>query len=253
MSHLIYDDSEEKFIVYDKHIINQNKASFVIYVHGYRSDMYGQRASFLKNYCQERNYNYIRFSNFGSRGSYGKFEDQTITSWLMGLELVFDRLITSNQIVLVGSSKGGWLSLLLAMKRPERIKSVVAIAPAIDFTEELIWSYLTDDQKKSMIEDGLIYISSRDNETDCYPITHKLVVDGRRHLLFNKNKVNIECPIHIIHGMHDDVVPYDSTIRLAKILTTDQLVMKLIKDANHKLSRQQDMRIICNSIDELCL
>ncbi|XVN43070.1 MAG: alpha/beta hydrolase [Candidatus Rickettsia vulgarisii] len=240
---------KNQYITYNQYKSTKKNMPLVVFLHGLMSDMSGKKSQFLYKYCQKQDYNYITFDNFGHGKSSGQFIDQTIGSWLSGFELVFNELIT-RECILVGSSMGGWLALLAAIKFPSKVKSIIGIAPAPDFTEELIWNKLPDAQKKQM--EQLTYLSIKgDKCQDTYLISHQLVMEAREHLLLNKDKINLQIPIHLIHGMLDSDVPYSFSSRLMEKLSSDSVVMKLIKDGDHRLSRDEDLSIIVNSIEEL--
>jgi hypothetical protein len=241
--------NKERFIAYNKHIVDKKKVPYVIFLHGLMSDMNGKKALAIEKYCIKRELNFIRFDNFGHGSSYGKFEEETISSWLAGLELILSTIVDA-PIILVGSSMGGWIALLSAIKN-KSVLGVVGIASAPDFTEELLWDRLSDEKKEIMKKNGFCNIvGSNPSCNDVYPISYNLILDGRKHLLLGR-QINIPCPVHLIHGMQDQDVPSNIAIRIADQLLTKQVTVKLIKDADHMLSRPQDLEVIINSIEEL--
>ena len=256
----LYIDSRERFIVYNKQTSSKNKAPCVIFLHGFMSNMNGSKAIAMEQYCQNKGYNFIRFDNFGCGEASGDFTDQTITDWLYGLNLVIQEL-ADGPILLVGSSMGSWLALLAVKLRyyaganssdAKKIIGIITIAAAVDFTESLIWNELTDSEKAILTEQGVYEIcGSNENCSQPYPISYKLIEDGRKHLLLNGLQIDISCPVHLIHGMKDIDVPYAISLEVAGKLKSDQVVVKLIKDADHKLSREEDLRILYNSIEEI--
>ncbi|MCC8417677.1 MAG: alpha/beta hydrolase [Rickettsia endosymbiont of Bryobia graminum] len=240
---------KNQYITYNQYKSTKKNTPLVVFLHGLMSNMNGKKSHFIHEYCKKQDYNYITFDNFGHGKSSGHFIDQTIGSWLTGLELVLNELV-NNQCILVGSSMGGWLALLAAMKFPDKIKAIVGIASAPDFTEELIWNKLPDTQKKQM--EQFTYLPIKGNKCqDVYLISHQLIIEARKHLLLNNGKINLTIPIHLIHGMLDCDVPYSIANRLLEKLSSDSVVMKLIKDGDHRLSRDEDLIVIANSIEEL--
>ncbi len=252
----LYKNTDD-FIYYNTPINEKNKASnqnpCIIFHHGLMSGMQSSKAMAIEKYCQGKNYDYIRFDNFGHHSSSGKFEEQTISSWLEGLELIVEKLTNKNQkILLIGSSMGGWIAMLYAIKYPERMAGFISMSAAPDFTEELIWDKLSANQQQQMKENGILNVQGQDPECNyVYPISYKLIEDGRKNSLLNKDAINIKCPSHIIHGMQDTDVPYSLATRIADKISHNNVVVKLIKDANHKLAREKDLHIIFNSIEEL--
>jgi pimeloyl-ACP methyl ester carboxylesterase len=149
---------------------------------------------------------------------------------------------------------GGWTALLGAIKHPGKVIGVIGLAAAPDFTEELLWNKMTESEKDIMQKEGIYNFKGQGPECNhIYPISHNLILDGRKHLLLQGKQINIDCPVHLIHGMEDIDVPSTIATRIAEKLKTSKVVIKLIKDGNHKLSRPQDLKVITNSIDELLL
>lgn len=247
----LYTDNKEKFLVYNKYKTAKKKAPFIIFHHGLMSDMCGSKAMWLEDHCRRNNYNFIRFDNFGHGQSSGNFSDQTISIWQEGLDLVIDKL-AKQPVLLVGSSMGAWITLLASIKRPNDIIGMVGISSAPDFSEELIWNKLTDSQKQKIKTDGIYDIGGSDpNCKHIYPISFNLIKDGRKFLLLNNEKIDIKCPVHLLHGQQDFDVPYSISERIFIKIAHNNASLKLIKDGNHSLSREKDLNMICNSIDEI--
>ena len=249
----LYDNTGNNFIAYNKHISDKKEVPTIIFLHGLMSNMNGEKALALEKYAIDKGYEFIRFDNFGHGSSSGKFTDQTISSWLEGLVLVIEKL-ASDKIIIIGSSMGAWIGLLGAIKFPEKIAGLVCIAAAADFTEELIWQALTEAEKAEFIQNGSYTIKGKNQGCHTpYPISLKLITDGRKNLLLaDNNDIPINCPVHFIHGMQDFDVPYDISLRIAEKLTSHDVIIKLIKDADHKLSRPEDLQIIFESL-EYCI
>lgn len=250
----LYTSTRDRFLVYHKQVSSKNKAPYVIFLHGLMSDMNGQKALATEKYCASMGYNFIKFDNFGHGVSSGKFTDHTVSDWVVGINLVIQEL-TDKQILIIGSSMGAWLALIAAKLHPERIIGVITLAAAVDFTEELMWNKFTEEEKETIKKQGIYEV--RGNSALCkevYPVSYKLIEDGRKHLMINdksESKIDISSPVHLIHGMLDVDVPYHISLRVADKLKSQKVVVKLIKDANHKLSREEDFHILYNSIEEL--
>jgi len=245
----IHNTAKDKFIAYNQYKSNRKKVPYVIFLHGLMSDMSGIKALHIENHCKNKDYNFIRFDNFGSGNSSGNFTDETIGSWLEGLELVLDQLITG-EVVLIGSSMGAWVAMLAALKYPAIIKALIGIAPAIDFTEEAIWQKLPKTAQKKMMKEGQLDVSGSDC-SDSYPISYQLIEEAREHLLLNQDVIDLKIAVHLIHGMQDKDVPYTISTRLLSKIKGENIVLKLIKDGGHRLSSPWDLDIITNSIDEV--
>ena len=160
---------------------------------------------------------------------------------------MFDAVTTGPQIV-VGSSMGGWMALLLARARPERVKAIVGIAAAPDFTMRLLNEELTDEQRATLLRDKVLYRPSEYG--DPMPITLKLVEDGNRHLLLDK-PVPFNGPVRLLHGQRDPDVPWQIALRVAAAMESDDVRVILVKDGDHRLSRPQDIRLIIETVEGL--
>ena len=221
----------------------------VIFMGGFNSDMTGTKASALEAACREAGRAYVRFDYSGHGESSGEFADGTIGSWSEDAIAVLDAASEGPQ-VLVGSSMGGWIMLLAALARPQRVAGLVGIASAPDFTEELMWGRFDDDVRRRL-EDTGVYHRPSEYGDDPYPITMKLIEDGRRHLLLER-PIAIHCPVRLLHGMKDEDVPWTTAPRIAEKLLADDVRVLVIKDGDHRLSRDQDILRIRVTVEELC-
>ena len=213
---------------------------------GFRSDMNGIKATALAGHCRTRDHAFLRFDYFGHGASSGDFRAGTIGRWLEDALAVIDGL-TEGPLILVGSSMGGWIALLAALARPGRVKALIGIAPAPDFTEDLIWGPLSEVQRRELLERGELAASSA-YEADVIPITLRLVEEGRRHLLL-RGPIRLSCPVRLLHGMQDPDVPYQTSLRLMEKLTETEAVIELIEDGDHRLSRPQDLTRLFAAVD----
>ncbi len=229
------------------------KSPGLFWLGGFKSDMSGTKAQALADYCERNNRAYVRFDYSGHGESDGKFEYGTITSWLEDARAVFEQETNGPQI-LVGSSMGGWMALLLARvlaskQNSARLAGMVLIAPAPDFTEDLMWAQFSPEIKREIEEKGSWQRPSAYGE-DPYPITRALIEDGRKHLLLNK-PIELGCPVRILQGAQDPDVPYAHALKLISCLAQDDVVMTLVKDGDHLLSRPEDIDRLFRVIDEL--
>jgi pimeloyl-ACP methyl ester carboxylesterase len=210
--------------------------------------MNGIKATALAGHCRSRNHSFLRFDYFGHGASSGDFRAGTIGRWLEDALAVIDRL-TEGPLLLVGSSMGGWIALLAALARPGRVKALIGIAPAPDFTEDLIWDRLDAAQRRELVECGELAAPSA-YEADFIPITLRLVEEGRRHLLL-RDPIRLSCPVRLLHGMEDPDVPYQTSLRLMERLTGTEAVVELIEDGDHRLSRPQDLTRLFAAVDAM--
>jgi pimeloyl-ACP methyl ester carboxylesterase len=220
----------------------------VVFLGGFRSDMTGAKASTLDEFCRARSLAFLRFDYSGHGASGGDFLDGTISRWFADALAAFDHLTEGPQI-LVGSSMGGWIMLLLALARPERMWGLIGLAPAPDFTEELIWRTLSEGERAKLLRDGKLEQPS-DYSPDPTVITRALIEDGRKNLLLGSS-ISIEAPVRLLHGLNDRDVPHEISLRLQEQLAAADVVVSLIKDGDHRLSRPQDLVRLCMTVEEL--
>nr|WP_207480538.1 alpha/beta hydrolase [Arenibaculum pallidiluteum] len=219
----------------------------LVFLGGYRSDMTGTKALALEAHCRARGRAFLRFDYQGHGASGGRFEDGTIGSWTEDALAALDAETEGPQI-LVGSSMGGWIMLLAALARPERVAGLVGIAAAPDFTEDLIWDLLPPDQRARMLAEGRIEEPSQYGEPLVY--TRALVEDGRRRLLL-RAQIPFAGPVRLLHGQRDPDVPWQTALRLAERLDGEDVTTVLVKDGDHRLSRPQDLDLLCHTVDEV--
>ena len=221
------------FIAYNRFDKKTKNLPEVLFLGGFKSDMLGTKATFLESICEIRNQTYTRFDYFGHGSSSGNFTEGTIGLWLSDTLAMIDE-VTKGQLVLVGSSMGGWLMTLAALARPTRIKALLGIAAAPDFTEELIWATLTESQRKDFVRQGIIQTPSQ-YENQGFPITLQLIEEGRSHLVLPK-PIDIHCPAHFIHGAADQDVPWMLSRRLARRIKSPNVTLTLVKNGDHRLN-----------------
>ena len=220
----------------------------IVFLGGFRSDMGGTKALFLKDYCRRRGRAFVRFDYFGHGASSGDVAQGTIGRWRDDAICVIDSLTTGPQI-LVGSSMGGWIMLLAALARPGRIAGLVGIAGAPDFTEELLWPRLTPAQREEIIERGRVILPSGYDPAG-YLYTRALVEDGRRHLLL-REPIALDMPVRLLHGLADESVPWQLSLRLAERLASSDVAVTLVKDGDHRLSTPADLARLADTLDAL--
>ncbi len=225
----------------------QSGAPGIIFLPGYFSDMTGAKATFLAEKCAAVERRLTRFDYSGHGASSGKFVDGCIGDWLADAVEVLDALTSGPQII-VGSSMGGWIMLLLALARPERVAGLVGIAAAPDFTEDLVWNQFSAAQQNELMKNGKIYEPSEYGEPLVF--TKRLIEEGRRHLLL-RGPINIRAPVRLLQGQRDDDVPWKTAHNIAEKLTSKDVRINLIKDGDHRLSRGQDMDLLWREIESL--
>jgi pimeloyl-ACP methyl ester carboxylesterase len=220
----------------------------IVFLAGLRSDMTGTKADYLDAYCRERGRAYVRFDYFGHGASSGDFLDGTVGRWAADAIAVLDQLTEGPQI-LVGSSLGGWIMLLAALARRDRIHALVGIAAAPDATEDLLLPRLDAAQRHELFTSGSVTLPS---EYDPAGYTYRLglIEDGRRHLVM-RAPIALDCPVRLVHGLRDASVPWQTSLRLAERLTGDDATLTLVKDGDHRLSRPPDLVRLAAILDAL--
>ncbi|MDQ8732238.1 alpha/beta hydrolase [Bradyrhizobium sp. LHD-71] len=224
----------------------------LFWLSGFNSDMRGTKAQALDAWAAERGRACVRFDYSGHGESGGAFVDGTIGCWLEESLAVFDHFCKGPQIV-VGSSMGGWLALLLAREVAKRqvgpsLAGLVLIAPAPDFTEELMWKGFPAKVREEIQTKGQWLRPSAYGEP--MPITRALIEDGRKHLLLGSS-IHVGCPVRILQGAQDPDVPWRHAFALTSQLPSDDVVLTLIQDGDHRLSRPQDIARLIAAIEEL--
>jgi pimeloyl-ACP methyl ester carboxylesterase len=219
----------------------------VVFLPGFRSDMTGDKATALAAFCVARGQAMLRFDYSGHGASGGQFESGTIGIWAQDALTAIDRL-TEGKLVLVGSSMGGWLALLTALQRPERIAAIVGVAAAPDFTEKLMWDAMTFEERAELMRDGVLRIPSQYGEPT--PVTRALIQDGRAHLLLD-GPIMLDCKVRLLHGQADPDVPWEMALRTAERLVSSDVEIILIKDGDHRLSRPNDLALLKRTVATL--
>ncbi|MFP4125771.1 MAG: alpha/beta hydrolase [Alphaproteobacteria bacterium] len=230
------------------HVTHPGGAPHVVFLPGFRSDMTGVKALAVENHARARGLGVTRLDYSGHGRSSGRFEEGTIGAWSADALAVVDRA-TSGPLLLVGSSMGGWIMLLVARARPDRVAGCVGIAAAPDFTEDLIWAVATTEQRAALLDRGVHYEPSAYDEAPT-PITRALIEDGRDHLVL-RTPLALTCPIHLLHGQRDPDVPWQTALKLAAHVASEDVTVELIKDGEHRLSRARDIRRLLAAVDRL--
>ena len=221
----------------------------VLFCGGFVSDMSGTKANHFEAVCRRRGQAYIRFDYFGHGQSSGRFEDGTIGRWAEDAVAVLDAATEGPQI-LVGSSMGGWIAVLTALARPERVAGLIGIAAAPDFTEELIWQQMDEAARNALTRDGIWSRPTQYDDEAPHRITLGLIEEGRRHLVL-QGSIAIDCPVRLFHALDDPDVPWTQSLRLTERLTAGDVRLTLIKQAGHRLSRDEDLALVTDAIAEL--
>ncbi|TFJ95113.1 molecular chaperone DnaJ [Platysternon megacephalum] len=233
-----------------------NAGPGLIWLGGFMSDMGGTKARAVDQWAVDHGRACVRFDYSGHGESPGPFTDGTIGRWLAEAEAIFAQCCQGPQVV-IGSSMGGWIALLLARTLAARaggrdgawLAGLVLVAPAPDFTEELMWKNLPQDVKDTLVRDGLWHRPSHYAEGP-YPITLNLITEARNHLVLGSS-IQVGCPVRILQGVQDPDVPWQHAFALTSRLPADDVVLTLVQDGDHRLSRPQDIARMLAAIAEV--
>lgn len=219
--------------------INNKSLITIIFLHGLMSDIKSKKAKFLKKFVNKNKINLLLFEYSGHGKSSGQFTDFSIKNWIKDSRSIVKNLIKKGKIILIGSSMGAWIGIVLIKYFHQRIKGFIGIAPAPDFTEELIWKKLNIFEKNNIRKNKIYKLKSSHN--NFYPITKKFIFDGKKILILNK-KIKCNFKVELLHGIRDSSVPWAYSINLTKTLIAKKLKLTIIDDGDHSLSRVQDLK-----------
>jgi pimeloyl-ACP methyl ester carboxylesterase len=220
----------------------------LVWLGGFKSDMTGTKASALAAWAKDARRALLRFDYFAHGASSGDFAEATVGRWLADALAAFDQLTAGPQ-VLVGSSMGGWIALLTALARPDRVKALVLVAPAPDFTEELMWKNFSDDVRDVLLQEG-VYRRPSEYDDKPYEITIRLIEEGRDHLLLGK-PIPLDLPVRILQGMADPDVPWTHAMRLVEALAGGDVSITMTKTGDHRLSTPGDIARLTRTIEDV--
>jgi len=225
----------------------------LLWLGGYKSDMQGTKAQALADWATRRGRACVRFDYSGHGESGGAFTDGTIGRWLAETRAVFEACCRGPQVV-IGSSMGGWLALLLARAlrgakdAPANLAGLVLVAPAVDFTQELMWKRFTPEIKRELADKG-VWARPSQYSPEPYLVTRQLIEEGRNHLLLG-GMIETGCPVRILQGVQDPDVPWQHAKALVARFACDDVVLTLIKDGDHRLSRPEDIERLIRAVQE---
>jgi pimeloyl-ACP methyl ester carboxylesterase len=249
-------DSPEFLTVHGRRIAVRRQAGAepaIIWLGGFKSDMESGKAGALVHWGASAGRAVVRFDYSGHGASEGNFKDLTITDWLDDAMQVIARF-AGRRPILVGSSMGAWIAILAArllksQAAEQRPSALVLIAPAVDFTERLMWDVFSPEIRAEIEESGVWYRPSA-YAAEPTPVTRALIEDGRRHLLLGRS-FEIGCPAHILQGMQDPDVPWRHALSLVEHLPHDVVTLMLINDGDHRLSREEDIARLIRTVSEI--
>ncbi|MGV6802243.1 MAG: alpha/beta hydrolase [bacterium] len=226
----------------------KGSAPGLFWLGGYASDMMGTKASYLSTWAEDNGIEFTRFDYTGHGQSDGDFEQGTISLWRDDAAAILQHA-TDNKQILIGSSMGAWIACLLAKQFPDSISALILIAPAPDFTSELMWPSWDADKRETIQRDGRLVIPSAYDDSE-FVYTLKMIEDGHRHRVLNQD-LRISAPVRILQGMRDDIVPWQHAMRLAEHIDTDDLEVSMMGNSDHRMSSRADLQKLLTVLQEL--
>lgn len=222
----------------------------ILFCSGFNSDMQGNKALALDAWCREQGRQFTRFDYFGHGQSAGRVEDGCIGRWRDDALAILDQVTSGPQLV-VGSSMGGWIMLLVALARPERLCGLVGLAAAPDFTRQLAEN-LSPEQQRQLADTGYADLPNCYDDGEPYRIGNHMLEEGAAHLLL-KAEIPLNLPVRLIHGQRDEDVPWQLALTLAEKLSGSDVEIQLVKDGDHRLSEPADLQRLRVTVKELLL
>ena len=228
--------------------IKKNSQITVVFFHGFMSDMIGAKPSAVQKFCRKLKLNFLKFEYSGHGRSSGKFTEGNISKWTdEAKQLIKLKIKKDKNLIFVGSSMGSWIALNLFSFFKKQIKGFIGIASAPEFLEKLMWKKFSKKIKKTIMTKKIYHL---DHGGFSYPLTKQLIFDGRKNKVLN-NKINLQIPIVLFHGLKDEVVPLNVSKKVLKIFNTSRKKLIKIKNGDHSLSRKNDLKKIHHELNHM--
>ncbi len=226
---------------------NNRSKLFIVFLHGFMSDIEGEKPKNFNKYCKKNKINFLAVEYSGHGKSFGKFTNCNVSKWTKDVKISIKKIVREKNFIIVGSSMGSWLSLNQFKYFRKQIKGFMGIGSAPEFLENLMWKKFNKKKKMEIIKNGIINLKHGEYE---YPITHQLIKDGRKNKVLNKN-YDFNIPITMIHGTEDEVVPISYSRKIIKIFTSKYKKLLLIKKGDHSLSEKKYLKKINRELDNI--
>ena len=227
--------------------INQNSNLSIVFLHGFMSDIEGDKPKNFLNYCKKRKLGFLAVEYSGHGKSSGKFNNSNISKWTEDVRVSINKIINKKKFILIGSSMGSWLSLNQFKYFKNQIKGFLGIGSGPEFLEHLMWKKFSDKVKKEIIQKGIYQLKHGEYE---YPITYQLIKDGRKNKVLHK-KYKIKIPVTMVHGSKDEVVPVIYSRKILKIFNNAKKNILVIKNGDHSLSNKVSLKKINKELDKI--
>ena len=229
--------------------INQNSNLFIVFLHGFMSDIEGDKPKNFLKYCKKKKLGFLAIEYSGHGKSSGKFTNGNISKWTKETQILIKKIVKKNDFILVGSSMGSWWSINQFKYFQKQIKGFLGIGSAPEFLEKLMWKKFTKKMKQEIKIKGIYNLRHGDYE---YPITYQLIKDGRKNKVFQKrfkSKINIT----MIHGKKDEIVPIIYSRKILRLFKKAKKKLIIVKNGDHSLSRKSDLNKICKELKNMIL
>ena len=231
-----------------RYLINNTSSDiYVVFLHGFKSDLEGEKPKALFKFCKKNKIGFLALEYSGHGKSYGKFEDGTITRWTEDTKKIIKKKVSKKKLIIVGSSMGGWIALNLFKEFKKNILAFVGIAPAPEFLDRLMWKKFTNKIKRQLIKKKFYIFKHGGFE---YNISYKLIKDGRKNKIFNKYYFN-QIFLTILHGKKDDVVPIYISRKILKIFKKAKKKLIVIKNGDHSLTKKNNLKKLTKEIENI--
>ena len=227
--------------------INQNSNLSIVFLHGFMSDIEGDKPKNFLNYCKKRKLGFLAVEYSGHGKSSGKFNNSNISKWTEDVRVSINKIINKKKFILIGSSMGSWLSLNQFKYFKNQIKGFLGIGSGPEFLERLMWKKFSDKVKREIIQKGIYQLKHGEYE---YPITYQLIKDGRKNKVLHK-KYKIKIPVTMVHGSKDEVVPVIYSRKILKIFINAKKNILVIKNWDHSLSNKVSLKKINKELDKI--
>ena len=244
------DTENGKFIAYKYIKANSPKNYLIFYIHGYSDSMKEAKAMKMEEICKKLDIDLVKLDLYGHGESSGKLKDMTMDEWYNCCKTILEKIIlpTSKKIILSGSSLGGWLSYIFAEELKDKVIGVVSVAGAIDFFTEIIEPLIKEEDKDKEFVYEMVYDNGQPSGDF---ISRKLVESTRKYNMLNRDKIDIKCPIRIIHGLIDPVVPYEISLKFCKKVESQDVKLYMEKNMNHDLTLKNNLNALEKVVQEL--
>ena len=227
--------------------LNTNSKLFVVFLHGFMSDLEGEKPKAFQRYCKKRKLGFLALEYSGHGKSSGKFTKGNVSKWTKEIKYTIKKIVKKNNFILIGSSMGSWLSLNQFKYFKKQIKGFLGIGSAPEFLERLMWKKFTKKMKKQTIKKGIYNLKHGDYE---YPISYQLIKDGRRNKVLNK-KINLKILITMIHGRKDEIVPVVYSRKILTLFSKAKKKLIIINNGDHSLSNKKNLKKIIAELHKI--